>query len=336
MQPRASMDHDHYAPSMLEQRDRFRWPGGMPVALQVLVYLEHWELQGPEGHVQAPGVQGHWNSFFPDTRTLTHREYGHRIGIFRVLELLDHFGIRATVPANAAALERYPFLVEALASRGYEFVGHGLTANRMASSRLTRDEEESMIHRAIDVQVAVLGQQPRGWISQDFGESEQTPALLAAAGFDWLSDWPNDDQPYYLHHHCKRPAAGRPADPASLDQLPLVSLPYHADLDDVQLLWLRQQRTSDFPRAMREALDVLVQDGQHTARMLTLAVHPWLLGQPHRIGALRQVLDDVARRNTIWQPTSSDLVDAFRAAMPWSATQRRNEDEPDRQIHDNR
>lgn len=293
---RRGMDHPHYPFAPIPTRPPLRWPGGAPLALWVVLYLEYWELDPPAAAYRAPGVQGQWGSHFPDYRTYSYREYGNRVGIFRVLEVLDRHGVRATVAANAAACERYPFLVEQCLRRDWEIAAHGSHATRMLTSRMTEAEEREAIRAAVDTVGQATGRAPRGWVGQDFGESPRTPRLLAEAGLGWVADWPNDEQPYLM-------TAGRP----------LVSIPYQAEWDDVQLLWLRQVPTPRYPAIVREAFDALHRDGAASGRLLGLGIHPWLFGQAHRIRYLDEALGAVAGRPGVWQATGSEIADAFLA-----------------------
>ena len=291
---RPGMDHDLYRYSALPHRAPLRWPGGAPVAAWVVLYLEYWELATPPGDHRAPGVHGHWGHFFPDYRTYSYREYGNRVGFFRVLECLDRHAVPVTVAANSSALTRYPELVEECLRRGWEIVPHGSHATRMITSAMTEAAERAVIAEAIARVRAVTGLPPRGWIGQDCNESTRTPSLVAQAGLEWLSDWPNDEQPYWMT-----------VDP------PIVSIPQQPEWDDVQMLWLRQLSMTRYPVIVRDALEALAADGRHNARTLCLGVHPWLLGQAHRIRYLDEVLQTLATSPEVWMTTASAIAAAY-------------------------
>jgi len=296
---RRGMDHSQYRYSALPDRAPLRWPGGAPVAAWVVLYLEYWELATPKGEHRAPGVQGHWGHFFPDYRTFSYREYGNRVGFFRVLECLDRHAVPVTVAANASALVRYPELVAECMRREWEIVPHGSHATRMITSAMSESAERAVIDDAIAAVRSVTGKAPRGWIGQDCNESTRTPSLVAQAGLDWLSDWPNDEQPYWMT-----------VDP------PIVSIPQQQEWDDVQMLWLRQLSMPRYPAAVGEALEALATDGRQSARTLCLGVHPWLLGQPHRIRYLDETLRMLATSPDVWMTTGSVVADAYAAAVP--------------------
>lgn len=296
---RPGMDHTLYPFSPIPDRPVLRWPGGASLALSIVLYLEYWELDPPRDAHRAPGVHGMWGHYFPDFRTYSYREYGNRVGIFRVLEVLDRHGIRATVAANASACERYPNLVRECLQRNYEIAAHGTHATRMITSRMSDAEERAVIAEAVAAVERATGRRPAGWFGQDFGESQRTPGLVAEAGLRYLADWPNDDQPYMM-------TVGRP----------LVSIPYHAELDDVQLLWLRQVPTWRYPGMVRDAAERLRHDGAHGGRLLLLGVHPWLFGRPHRIRYLDEILGHLRAQDGVWQATVAEVADAFLSQQP--------------------
>lgn len=287
------MDHDLYPFSPMPDRPPLDWPGGARIAFAPVVYLEHWELDPPAGTVRDPRFRDPFGDFRPDIRTHTWREYGARIGIFRILEVLDRYGLTATVAASASALKHYPQLVETCLTRGWEFVAHGTHATRMASSAMTEAEERTFIAGSADAVERATGRRPRGWISQDWGQSARTPHLLAGAGFRYLADWPNDDQPYWM-----------------TTQPPILSIPCQSELDDVQLLWHRRVLTPHYPGLVEEAFRVLHAEG---GRSFQLGLHPWLMGMPHRIRYLDEALDRLGRFQHVWNTTLGGIADYLHA-----------------------
>jgi peptidoglycan/xylan/chitin deacetylase (PgdA/CDA1 family) len=290
------IDNTHYAHSPLPDRPPLVWPGQARLALCVFIYFEYYELDPPPDSRRDPRFSELSGYFFPDYRTYSWHEYGNRVGIFRVLEALDRYGIKATVAANAEACRRYPYLVEAFAQRGYEFAAHGLTATRMVSSAMPETEERAHIAASLAGIERWTGRRPRGWVGQDYGESARTPQLLAAAGLDYVADWANDDQPYPM-----------------LTEPPLVSLPNQEELDDVQLLWHRRVPAPVYPKAVTEAFDVLWQEGAASGRFFGLHLHPWLIGTPHRIALLEKALAVLGSRPQVWQCRAHEVVDHLRA-----------------------
>ncbi|MET0293550.1 MAG: polysaccharide deacetylase family protein [Phenylobacterium sp.] len=288
----AGMDNPYYPYSPIVRRPTLAWPGGSRIALIVLLHLEYWDLAAPAGAYVDPRFVGEYGSFDPDYRTWTQRDYGARVGIFRVLELLDRHGLKATVAANSAAVERYPYLVQALKGRGWEFAGHGRYANEMITGAMGEEAERALIAQSLDGLQAATGARPKGWVGQDYGESARTPRLLAEAGLDYVLDWPNDDQPYLMEGS-------------------LVSIPSQPEWDDVQQLWLRRLPMRLYPEMVGEAFDTLHGEG---GRVFVLSLHPWLIGMAHRIAYLGQALERIAGFDGVWNASAAEVAAHFRQA----------------------
>ena len=287
------MDHALYPYLPINARAQLTWPGQARLAACVFLYLEHWALLPAPGAVRDPRFRDHYGEFQPDYRSYTWREYGNRVGIFRLLDSLDRLGMPVTVAANAAALARYPHLVELLLRRGCEFAAHGNDATEMLTSEMTEDEERRFIAASVQAIAQATGSRPQGWVGQDYSESTRTPALLAETGLRYLVDWPNDDQPYLMNS------------PA-----PIVSLPNQAEWDDVQVLWHRRVLSPRFPGLVKDALDTLHDDAGRTGsgRFFGLHLHPWLSGMPHRAAYAVQALETLARTEGVWFATAAEIA----------------------------
>lgn len=288
------MDHPHYDYSPLPTRTPLRWPGDATLAAFVVVYLEHWALAPTDGAHRDPRFVGEYGSFFPDYRTWTQREYGNRVGIFRVLDALDQAGITPAIAVNAAVITNAPGLVERIAARGVEVIAHGRAATEMLTSALTPDAERAVIRESLDTLERATGHRPVGWVGQDFGESTRTPQLLAEAGLEYALDWPNDDQPYVLK-----------TTPA------IVSIPNQADWDDVQMQWLRRIPAAEHAKHALAAFETLREDGVKTARTFGLGVHPWLFGMPNRIKYLREMLIAMRSHDRVWWTSPREIARSF-------------------------
>ncbi|MBT4686908.1 MAG: polysaccharide deacetylase family protein [Rhodospirillaceae bacterium] len=293
---RPGMDHDLYPYSSILTRPQLSWPGEKRLAIWVVLHLEQWELQSPASAIRDARFKGEFGNFFPDYRTYSTREYGNRVGIFRILDVLDRYQIPVTVAANAALCDARPQLIEECLKRGYEIAAHGSHATRMITSKMSRTQEEDYIHQAMATVRQNSGVEQVGWIGQDFGESPRTPQILSQAGVDYLGDWPNDDQPYWL----------------TLDP-PLVSLPYHVEWDDGTLMALRQLTAPRYGQMVREAADRLQQDATDgPARMMSIGLHPWVVGQPQRVRYLDQILAHLQTMDGLWFAAGRDIAASFR------------------------
>ena len=293
----AGMDNPWYDFVPYPKRPKLNWPRNARVAFYVVLHLEYYELLPPDGIVKDSRFTGEFGTYHPDYRTWTQREYGNRTGIFRVLDVLDRYQIRAGVAVNAMAAERYPFLMEQFRKRNYEIIGHGVSANRMISSKMSEAEEKQEIATSLAALEKASGTAPRGWLGQEFGESQRTPKLLADAGLDYVLDWPNDDQPYPMH-------VG--------DGRKFVSLPNQPEWDDVQQLWLRRINTTRYPDIVGDAFELLHQEG---GQVFNLSIHPWLMGMAHRIKYLDEALRRVERFGNVWHATPGEVAKHYRETM---------------------
>jgi peptidoglycan/xylan/chitin deacetylase (PgdA/CDA1 family) len=291
----AGMDNPWYDYAPFPTRPKLAWPRTARVAFCVVLSLEYYELQPPENAVRDSRFVGEFGNYSPDYRTWTQREYGNRTGIFRVLDVLDRYQIRAGVAVSAMAAERYPFLVEQFKKRKYEFIGHGTSGNRMISSKMSEAEEKAEIANSIAAIEKAAGVTPTGWLGQEYGESQRTPKLLADAGFDYVLDWPNDDQPYPMKVGKK-----------------FVSMPNQPEWDDVQQLWLRRIATPRYPDIVGDAFELLHHEG---GQVFSLSIHPWLMGMAHRIKYLDEALRRIERFGNIWQATPGEIAQHYMTTM---------------------
>ena len=298
---RYGMDHEHHAWSPMPTRGVLHWPQEARVALCVLVNLEHMEWEPPVDACIPRRPSGGLGPLpYPDYARLTHREYGHRVGIFRVLDVLEQHGIPATIAMDALTAEHYPYLVRHCQRRGCEFVAHGMSASRLITSEMSEEEERDYIRRSIDTLTRITGKAPMGWLGPEYGESDRTPQLLAAAGIRYVCDWTNDEQPYRM----------------TTAQGELYGLPIMLELDDTQALWERRVAIDRYSALLVESFETLYQDGAHNGRVLVLHLHPWLIGQPFRIGFLDTALATIMQRDGVWTASGSAIIDWFRHHPP--------------------
>ena len=297
---RFGMDHDHYEWSPFIKRGILKWPENARVALCVIVNLEHMEWERPEGSTTAvrPGVLG--TLPFPDYMGRSHREYGHRVGIFRVLDVLEKHGIKPTVAMDALTAENYPYLVEHCRKRGCEIIGHGISLSRMISSNMSEQEEREYIQTSLEAVRRATGAAPTGWLGPEYGESTRTPQLLAQAGIQYVCDWVNDEQPY----------------PIKTPEGELFALPIMLELDDVNALWERRVPIGRYREMLKDGFETIYRDGESNGRVLALNLHPWLMGQPFRISYLDDALGYMMGRQGVWAATGSEIVDWYRHNPP--------------------
>lgn len=294
------MDHPHHEWSPIISRPTLRWPANAPVALCVVLVLEHMEWQAPEGSFQVENLAGaSVPRAFPDYARLSHREYGHRVGIFRLLDTLEKHGITATIAMDALTAEHYPYLVRHCLDRGCEIIGHGVSVSRMITDNMSEAEERAYIQQSIDALSSATGRTLQGWFGPEYGESQNTPRLLAEAGLRYVCDWANDEQPY----------------PMTTGPNPFFALPLLYELDDVASLAQRKVTIADYQRRLTESFDTLREDGESSGqgRLLALNWHPWLVGQPFRIGAVDVALEHMMASGGVWPATGSQIIEWYQS-----------------------
>jgi allantoinase len=290
---RPGYDHGWFRWSTLPDRPPVHWPGGASAAVSVVVDLGavEWELEGP-GPV--PPVGGRGTGPHPDVPRMSHREFGHRVGIFRLADMLADHGIPLVLATDVLTVEHYPSLVERLRPQVDEWIASGLSASRPLSSLMVADEERHYIATTLERLEHGLGVRPQGWLSPERSESLRTPGLLAEAGLTYVGDFGNDEQPY----------------PLDAVAAPLWSFPMSWELADVAALFHRQVSPQAYAKSLVEALDTLCSDGSRgTGRMLGFQLSPWLSGQAFRADAVELVLRRVAEDPRIWAAPPSDIID---------------------------
>ncbi|MDP3519257.1 MAG: polysaccharide deacetylase family protein [Hydrogenophaga sp.] len=295
---RHGMDHDRYGWSMLPRRTPVRWPGGARIALWVVPALEWFPLDMKGQPFKPPGAM---QTAYPDLRHYTLRDYGNRVGIFRIMQALERHGIPATAAVNAAVAVRYPALIEACVQRGWEIIANGLDMDHLHHGGLDHEQERAWIAQTLDILQRATGQKVRGWLSPAKSESFKTPDLLAQAGLDYVCDWVNDDMPYAMR----------------TEHGPLVAMPHPIDIDDTTILVQNHHTEDDFRDALTDQFDLLYREAtEDNGRVMAISLHPWVIGQPYRIGALEEALAHIMRHRGVWAATGSQILDAWRAAQP--------------------
>lgn len=293
------MDHDRYDWSMLTARKPVQWPGGKRLALWVNVSLQFFPLN-QQGKPFAP--VGGMTTAYPDLRHYTLREYGNRVGIFRFLQAFDRYGIKPTFAVQGRLAERYPYLLKRLADRGDEIIAHGWHMDAPHYGGQDAAEEAALVERTLETLRQATGQPVEGWLSPSKSQSMQTPDLLAEHGVRYMCDWINDDMPYPF-----RTRAGE-----------IIAMPLSTELEDRFIMQANLHSESEYADQIIDAFDYLyaeAAEAEQGGRMLALSLHPWMLGQPHRIGKLEAVLDYIMGHDGVWSAGAGDICTAWQAAQ---------------------
>ena len=286
------MDHDRYEWSQLHEREPVNWPGGARLALWINVCVQFFPLNQRGVPFAAPGGM---SMPYPDLRHFSLRDYGNRVGIFRLLDAFDRFGLKPSFAVNGALVERSPYVISVLRERGDEILAHGWDMDSLHHGGLTPEQESELIKRSLDSLQEAFGREVRGWLGPARNESPLTPDLLAEHGLGWFADWVNDDMPYRFHT--------RAGD--------LWAMPLSSELEDRFVLMQNLHSEESWVDQVCDACDFLLGEAEGAGgRILSLNLHPWLMGQPHRIAYLEQALDYITSRPGVWPATPTDMLHA--------------------------
>ncbi len=278
--------HNRYAYRPITQRPVYDWPGGGRLALYLGVNYEVFDFGGGAGAELAPSQTQ------PDVMNYAWRDYGNRVGAWRLFDLFDRLGLRTTALLNADVLDRCPGLAEACRDRGDEIAAHGGT-NAQAQGDLSHRREARLIETVTE-RLAALGTRPTGWLGPWISESRDTPDLLAENGYRYVLDWAHDDQPTRL----------------TTDHGPLLSVPYSQEINDLPAVIARKQEAETFAAMIRAHVEQLLSECDRRPVVLGIALHPYIMGQAHRVPALARVLTELREANDprIWWTTAGDIA----------------------------
>lgn len=285
-------DHPYRVEPARFTNGRRAWPDDKDLAVSVVVWLDHLDLIPPQGAKQSRWLGGGPGTRpYPDYAKFSHREYGHRVGVFRLADELERHGVPLAVAVDATTASQYPELVNQLRRRGARWISHGSAATRMISSAMSEDEERAHIGAVLDSLSQQLGVRPTGWLGAEYGESPQTPRLLREAGVEYVCDWGADDVPVRL-----RTPSGD-----------IWAVPSLACYDDSYGLEHRKLSPDAFYGSVRAAAEALsAEPAGETPRCMTLNVRPWLTGQPFRAAYFAELLAQLAELGVWW--TSPDAI----------------------------
>ncbi len=286
---RHGMDHDLYPWTNMFERKQVTWPGGARVALWIVPAVEYFPMDVNDKPFKAPG---HMAMPYPDYRHYTVRDYGNRLGIFRIMKVLDKFGLKASVVVNARIAERYPFLIEEIVRRDWEIIAHGYDMNTLHYGGLDEAAEREQIEKSLSILRDASGQKVTGWLSPAKSESENTLSLLAANGVEYACDWVNDDMPYVM-----KTKAGS-----------IAAMPHSNEMDDRQILVNYGHPEPLYEEQTLEGFNCHYEESEkYGGRIMQLTLTPYVIGLPFRIKSLEIVLERIMKRDGIWSATGAQI-----------------------------
>lgn len=286
-------NHGRYDYSGIRARPVYDWPGGKRLAVYIGLNLEHFAFGEGLGAELAPSHQ-------PDVLNYAWRDYGNRVGAWRLFDLFDALRFPASVLLNTSLYDHAAELVAAVRSRGDEIVAHGRT-NAERQGTLDEPAERALIAEASDRIRGAEGRPPQGWLGPWISESAMTPDLLAEAGYRYLLDWAMDDQPVFLRVR----NGGR-----------ILAVPYPQELNDIPAIVVRKVGGSEFADMIVDTFDEMLEQSTHAPLVMGIAMHAYLVGHPHRLRPLRRALAHIAAaREQIWVTTAGGIAEHC-LAMP--------------------
>lgn len=278
--------------SPIVTRPPIRWPGGARVALWIVPNVEFYEFDPP------PAVgRETWDRVpsYPDVREYSFRDYGNRVGFWRMLDLFDEFDVRATVSLNIALLDHFPEIGGIIVDRGWGVMSHGIYNTRFLYG-MSEEEERAFYRDNVESLARHTGIALKGILTPAVTNTPRTPELIAEAGLIYHADWVHDDQPV----------------PILVDSPSrLVSVPYSYELNDAPL-WDGRPYSADYLiDACRRQFDRLYEEGADNGMVMCIALHPYQIGQPHHAEALRTILEHVCRRDDVWYATGDEIAEYY-------------------------
>ena len=275
--------------SPIFDREPLKLPGGARVAVWPVINVEEWDINEAMARTVLPTPQG--VTVIPDIPNFGWFDYGLRVGFWRMKQVLDNYGIRATVSLNASVCLSYPQLVEESLKSGWEILAHGFI-QRVINKE---PDERAVIRKTISTIQEFTGTAPRGWMGPGLAETFDTPDILAEEGIEYIADWCNDDQPY----------------PMKVKSGSLVALPYTVELNDIPVYLVQNHRSPELFERAKDHFDTLYREGEESARVMCVSTHPYITGAAHRIKYYEKIFEYIRQHDHVVFMTGSEILDWY-------------------------
>lgn len=285
MQPR-----DRVPYSAIVDRPPLVLPGGARIVVWSIVNLEVWDIARPMARQVLPAPTG--QVLLPDVPNWSWHEYGMRVGVWRFFKLYKKLGIAPTLSINARVCQDYARVAQQAHDAGWEFMGHSWEQGPIHKE----PDQAAMIARSMDEIERFTGKRPVGWLGPGLTQTLETPELLAAAGVQYIGDWVYDDEPTTIH----------------TEKGPLVTLPYTVELNDIPMMLVQHHESDYLLKRAIDQFDRLYEEGAERAKIMSIAIHPYISGQPHRIRHLEAFYDHVAKHSGVLHWNGVQLLDWYR------------------------
>ncbi len=286
----------------ITKRAPLKWPHGKRLALIITINCEYWDLLKDSAKPYYAGGPPTIPDALPgnvaDYPNFTWREYGLRVGCWRMFDVFEAAGVPLSITFNAkTALERREIIDHALA-RKWELVAHNYEQGELLPQYMFDPAgEKAVIHETLKVYQSVTGRKAGGWLSSSLRSTPHTPDILAEAGLKFLCDYMNDDQPYLIHT-----AHG-----------PLVNVPYSVEINDFTFFHRRAMSSEDALLMLKAQFNELYAESAKTGKMMNIGLHPHVSGHPHRMQFYRDFLSYVKQFDDVWWATREEVADWYLA-----------------------
>ena len=294
------MEHERFDYSPIVDRKPLRLPDGARVAVWVIPNIEHFVWDQPSTSITQVTMQ-----FKPDVLNYAWRDFGLRVGIWRMMEVLEKNGVKGTVALNSDVCRHYPRIIEEGEKLGWEWMGHGRSNSEIINGQ-PPDEEGRIIAEISETITQATGRKPRGWLGPALTESYNTLDILAENGFEYICDWVNDEQPY----------------PIRTKQGTMIPVPYSIEVNDIPAFIDRGWSAEQFYQTIVDQFDVLYEDGAKSARVMAICLHPFLTGHAFRSKYLDKSLAYIAGHDGAWLTTGGEIAEWYKS--DYLATGRRD------------
>jgi allantoinase len=287
------MNNTRFEYSPIVQRKPFKLPNNARVALWVIPNIEHFHIDQKSTSI-TPITTG----LVPDILNYSWRDYGVRVGIWRMMEVMEKYGVKGTVALNSEVCEHYLQIIEAANKLGWEWMGHGRT-NSSLFTGIDEEQEREIILDVLNTIEQSTGKKPKGWLSPALSETFNTPDILAEEGIEYVANWVNDEQPY----------------PMKVRKNSLISIPYSIEMNDIPSFLDLGRSPEEFGQMIMDQFDVLYEDGATSARVMSICLHPFLIGHPFRSKYFAKALEYITGHDGVWVTTGGEIIDHYKKTM---------------------
>jgi peptidoglycan/xylan/chitin deacetylase (PgdA/CDA1 family) len=281
--------------SAISQRKRWRLPEGKRLAVYTVVNVEEWDIEKPIAREYVTSPAGVVT--VPNIPNWAWHEYGMRVGFWRLLEAFEQRNLKASTAVNARVCEGAGEPVAAaMRDAGWGFMGHGYHQQAL---HMVQDQQDN-IQKSFDTLRAYTGTAPKGWLGPGLHQTLDTLDYLAEVGFKFVTDLPMDEQPVTMQ--------------TTTD--PVVALPYTLELSDLPMMVVHQHESRVWQERVVDQFDRLYREGAEQPRVMSMSVHPYIMGVPHRIKYFESAYDYMLQHDEVWFTTAEEIYDWYIASPP--------------------